>query len=125
MAISSAKELGKELLDDKDTIEIEGKLGHVVIKIKATGKIAWAICIGVIAISVAATATTIGTGGAAAPAKSGIIAVTASAAVPILGLPATMAAVSIAISGGGIAVLQKLRKYKIEYKGNIVILKKN
>ena len=67
---------------------------------------AWAVAIGAIAIAVTATLVT---GGAAAPA-SGIVGI---GAVSVLGLPAATAAVMIAISAGGVGVLNKLRKYKI------------
>lgn len=38
----------------------------------------------------------------------------APAAVTAWGVPTTAAAVAIAVAGGGVAVLEKLRKYRLE-----------
>lgn len=48
--------------------------------------------------------------------------VTAPAAVGVLGFSTTVAAISIAVAGGGVAVLNKLRKYSIvSRKGNQLV----
>ena len=54
MAIINEKDLSEALKNDKDTIEIEGDLADKVIRIKATGSVAWAIAIGSIAVGLAA-----------------------------------------------------------------------
>ena len=64
MKIRAEKELGEALKNDQDRIEIEGDLAKKVIRIKATGKIAWAIAAGAIAVAVIAVLATPATGGA-------------------------------------------------------------
>lgn len=106
MAITTEKELGDALKNNQDTIEIEGDLTTKVIRIKATGTVAWAVAIGAIGIAVAIA---LGTGGAAAPV-SGFVGI---GAVSILGVSAATSAVAIAIAAGGIGALNSLRKYKV------------
>uniref|UniRef100_UPI003F583790 hypothetical protein n=1 Tax=Vibrio cholerae TaxID=666 RepID=UPI003F583790 len=53
MTISNEADLGEALKREQDTIEIEGDLKNKVLKIKATGKVAWAVAIGAIGIAVA------------------------------------------------------------------------
>jgi hypothetical protein len=106
MAITTEQELGNALNNNQDTIEIEGDLTSKVIKIKATGKVAWAVAIGAIGIAVAIT---LGTGGTAAPA-AGVVGI---GAVSILGLSAATSAVAIAIAAGRVGALNSLRKYKV------------
>lgn len=116
MSISTEKELGEALKNNQDTIEIEGHLTTKVLKIKATGKVSWAIAIGAIGIAVAIT---LGTGGTAAPVAGAV----GIGAVSILGVSATTSAVAIAVAAGGIGALNSLRKYKIASKeGNKIKL---
>lgn len=114
------KELGKAIKAKRETIVIEGDLKNKVVKIKATGKVAWAVAIGGIAIALAIILATGGTG------ILPTLVVAAPTTVSILGLPAAVTAVSIAIAGGGVAVLNKLRKYKIiENNRERLVLRRN
>jgi len=106
MAIRTEKELGVALKDNQETIEIEGDLKNKVIRIKATGKIAWAVAISAIAVAVVIA---LGSGGTATPA-SGVIGI---GAVSVLGLPAAISAVAIAVAAGSVGALNSLRRYKI------------
>jgi len=118
MPIRTEEELADAINNGEDTIEIEGDLKDKTLKIKATGKVAWVIAIGAIGIAVTILITTGGTG---APV-SGIIGV---GAVTVLGLPAAISAVAIAVAAGGVGVLNKLRSYKIiENDENKLVLKK-
>jgi len=118
MVIKTEKELAEAIKNEEEFIEIEGDLRNKVFKIKATGKVAWIVAIGAIAV---ALPIAILTGGVATPAS----AVVGIGAVSVLGLPAAMAAVMIAVSAGGVGVLNKLRSYKIaDNSGNILKLKK-
>lgn len=118
MAIDNEKDLGKALKEKQETIEIEGNLKDKVLKIKATGKVAWAIAIGAIAIAVALI---ISSGGTAAPV-SGLVGI---GAVSVLGTPAALSAVSIAAAAGGVGALNSLRNYKVtSNSGNKLILKR-
>ncbi|HOU00763.1 MAG TPA: hypothetical protein PLE00_08805 [Anaerolineaceae bacterium] len=103
--INSEKELGNALKDEKDTIIIEGDLVKKVVRIRATGKVAWAIAAGAIAVAIIIVIRTGGTGTPGAALIGG-------AAVGILGLPAALAAISIGVAAGGVAALNKLRQYK-------------
>jgi len=118
MRVKTEEELAEAIENEEETIEIEGDLKEKVIKIKATGKVAWIIALGAIGVAVTVV---IASGGSLAPA-SGIIGV---AAISILGLPVAISAVSIAVAAGGVAVLNKLRKYKIvKNDDEVLILKK-
>ena len=118
MRVKTEEELAKAIKNGEDTIEIEGNLRKTVLKIKATGKVAWLIAIAAIGIAVGIF---IATGGTGAPASSFI----GGGAISVLGLPAAISAVSIAIAAGSVGVLNKLRDYKIiENNDDVLILKK-
>ena len=120
--VTNEKELGKALKEKQDTIEIEGDLAKKVVRIKATGKIAWAVAIGAIAVAVIAALTAPASGGAHGFIGIGV---TAPVAAGILGVSATTAAISIAVAAGGIGALKALRSYKLEKLGdNHIILRK-
>ena len=119
MAITNEKELGEAIKNEQDTIEIEGNLVTKVIKIKATGKVAWVIALGAISVAVLVT---VGSGGTAAPA-AGVVGIGAAS---ILGLPAAISAVAIAIAAVGVGVLNSLRKYKVvSNSGGKLVLSRN
>lgn len=122
MAVTTEKELAKQLEANAERIEIEGNLGNKIIRIKATGKVAWAIAFGAIAVAVAGVIAAPATGGASGTASL----FAAPAAIGILGSSATLAAISIAVAAGGIGALKKLRKYRIVEKspGWVVIASK-
>ncbi|MDC5842514.1 hypothetical protein OPW33_24615 [Vibrio europaeus] len=119
MTISNEADLGEALKSEQDTIEIEGDLKNKVLKIKATGKVAWAVAIGAIGIAVTML---IATGGTGAPA-SGII---GGGAVAVLGLPTAISAISIAVAAGGVGALNSLRSYEIadQSNGRLVLKRK-
>jgi len=120
--ISSEKELGEALKTQQDTIEIEGDLAKKVIRIKATGAVAWGVAIGAIAVAVVAILTSPATGGAHGVICAGL---TAPVAVGILGGGAATAAIAVAVAAGGIGALNRLRSYKMEKLGpDHIILKK-
>lgn len=119
MAITNEKELGQALKNEQDTIEIEGSMVTKVVKIKATGKVAWAIAFGAIGVAVLIT---MGSGGTAAPAGGAV----GIAAVSVLGLPVAISAVSIAVAAGSVGALNSLRKYKIiSNNGGKLVLSRN
>lgn len=94
------------LKGNQDTIEIEGDLRNKVLKIKATGTVAWTVAIGAIGIAVALLLTT---GGTAAPV-SGVVGI---GAISVLGVSTATSAVAIAVAAGGIGALNSLRRYKV------------
>ena len=121
MKIRTEKELGEALKKGQEQIEIEGDLAKKVIKIKATGYVAWAVAIGAIAISVVALIVTPSTIGASNVAHF----VTAPAAVGILGFSATSSAIAIAVATGGIGALKNSRRYSLKknFDGSITLIK--
>ena len=112
--MTTERELGEALKKDQDTIEIEGDLAKKTIKIKATGKVTWGVCIACIAVAVTMSVVTIGSGGTATPLTGPSVALSLGAAATTLGMPAAITATGIAIAGGGVIALKKLRKYKLE-----------
>ena len=130
--VYSEEELGKAIEDDSMEIIIENPiLGKVVVKIKKAGKAKWVVAIGAIAVALTAVvlmAPAVGTG-PAAPVAEACLAVTAgttaSAAVAILGLTATIAAIKICLRSKSTKVLTKLRNNYVisENKNGIVVLK--
>lgn len=126
MAITDAKDLGRAIKNGQDEIVIEGNLAKKTIKIKATGKVAWAIAIGGITTAVIAGIATAGTAGTAAPATLPAVAAGFSMAAPAVGgISVASSAVNIAIAAGGVGALNKLRKYEIvEKSDNRVVLRR-
>jgi len=124
--VNVARELGKVIKENRDTIEIEGKLGPVVIRIKAVGNVAWGMAIGAIAVALVAAISIPASGGASTPLAVAGEAIAAPVALSVLGIQATTAAIAIAVAGGGIGVLSLLRKYRIVEKSNnrVVLLRK-
>lgn len=108
--VTTEEELANAIKNDEDTIEIEGNLANKTIKIKATGKVAWAIAIAAIAIAVASILLIPASAGTSSVASGAVI----SGAASILGGKVTLSAIAIAIAGGGVGILNKLRKYRIE-----------
>src|SRR5512133_2681636 len=109
VAISDAKKLGEALRNDEDSIIIEGSLAQKVLRIKATGKVAWAVAIGAIAVVIVSILAAPATGGTSVASNF----VTVPVATSILG-SATSTAITIAIVAGGVGALNKIRKYKID-----------
>lgn len=121
MVVTDAKGLGAAIKRGDNKIEIEGDFSKKVIRINATGNVAWVVAIGAIGVGVAMVI--------AAPATGGISAfagfVSAPAAVATLGAGGASAAYAIAIAAGGVGALTKLRKYKIEkISSNKILLHK-
>lgn len=110
MKVRTEKELGEALKKNQDRIEIEGDLSKKVIKIKATGKVAWAIACGAIVVAVVAVLATPATGGASNVAHLAVAPVAAAS----LGVSVTGSAIAIAVAAGGVGALNKLRGYSLE-----------
>ena len=116
--VSNEKELGEALKSNADEIIIEGDVEKKVIKIRATGKAAWAIAIGALAIAIGVA---VGTGGTGAPASALI----GTGAVGVLGVTGAASATAIAAAAGGVGALNKLRSYKqINHSDGRLVLKR-
>lgn len=104
------KELGKALKRKDSEIVIEGDLSKKVIRIKATGAVAWGVCIAAIAVAVIIILSS----PVAAPVSIPAMIPTLGTATAVLGIDATTAALGIAVAGGGVGVLNTLRDYRLE-----------
>lgn len=136
MTVTTEKELGNAIHNEVDMIEIEGDLSKKVIKIKATGKIAWTACIGSLTVAIIATVAAM-VPDPAEPVEVGVAATSYAFSAATLGT-ATSAAISTGIAGAiasgatgvalgsaAIGILNKLRQYKITEKSDTrVVLKR-
>lgn len=117
MGIQTEKELGEALKKEQDTIEIEGDLSKKVLRIKATGTVAWAVAVGAIGVAVVGLMYPVPEPTTQAATKAFAL-TAAGGSVAILGVGATVAAISIAVAAGGVGALNTLRTYKIADKSN-------
>lgn len=127
MAVKNEEDLAKEINNDKDTIEVEGDFVNKIIKIKATGPVAWVIAFGAIGIVAGAAYVTLTPSPDPATKMFAPAAGVAAggAAVAILGVSATTAAIALVRAAGSVSVLTKLRSYKIVSQSeNRVVLKR-
>lgn len=119
MVVKNEKELGKAIKNGENTIEIEvEKLGKKVIRIKATGKVAWGVCAAALAVAIASAIATAGTAGASSIATVPTALIGTGTAAATLGADVAASAVLIGAAGGGIGTLNKLRNYDLEKVGN-------
>lgn len=118
---TTEKELAAAIKSSEDEIFIEGDLKKAVFRIKATGKVAWAVCAVSLAAAIAFYIATPAATVAATPAGGGAFLVggTTMTAVAATALgSAVIPAVLIGAAAGGIGALTTLRdKYKIIEKG--------
>lgn len=121
MAITDEKELGKALQDGIDSIEIEGNLKDKVLRIKASGKVAWVIALGAIAIAViVALSNTLANIG-----ETNKVLMESPDSAPHLWLGGVWILVGIAVVAIIVAMLNKFRGYKLEKVSNTrIILRK-
>ena len=125
MTIKTEKELADALKRGDEFIEIEGNLKEKTLKIRAVGKVAWAVAIAAIGVAVYATIATVGSAGTATPVTAPVSAFTLSSAVAVLGGTTTYSALAIAVSAGGVGALTSLRNYKeISRENGKLILRK-
>ena len=121
MAITDEKELGKALQDGIDSIEIEGNLKDKVLRIKASGKVAWVIALGAIVIAVIVTlSNTLANIG-----EANKVLMESPDSAPHLWLGGVWILVGIAVVAIIVAMLNKFRGYKLEKVSNTrIILRK-
>lgn len=114
MLAKNEQELGTALKNNVDIIEVEYDLKRKVVKIIGIGNIAWMVCIAAMTVAVASIIATASTAGTTAPINAFIATPALAGTVSVLGVPTTISALSIAVAGGGVASLNKLRKYKVK-----------
>jgi len=118
---ANEEELAEHIKEGRDYIEVEADLGNKVIKIKAVGYIGWGLVAAALIVAVVFVSRS-----PATSRTSGVVGFAAAApAVATLGPAATITAVSLAVAGGGIGVLNKLRKYSLTKlpNGNVLLKK--
>ena len=108
------KELGEALKRGESTIEVEFDLQNKVLKIKALEKGAWAVCVAAIGVAVVCGVVTISTAGTATVPSAFVAAPAVVTVSSFLGMPTAISAIGIAIAGGGVGALNKLRGYRVE-----------
>ncbi len=124
--VSNAMELGQAIEREDNTIVIEGDLRKKVVRIKATGKVAWLVAGGAIAVAIVAilampAATATGPFGLVAEGVA--LGAGGAGAVGVLGIPATVAAISIGVGAKSKKAINKLRDdYDMKDSGNKLIL---
>ena len=121
--VTTEEELAKAIKDDDvDEIVIEGSLKDKIIKIRAKGKVAWAVAIGAIGLGALFIVTSPATAGAHALASLPAL----GPAIAVLGAGATISAVHIAVAAGGVTALAYLRdEMKVIDEGpDFIVLKK-
>ena len=121
--VKDEKELVQAIKNNVDYIEVECGIKDFFIKIKGTGKIAWTVCLGCLAIAAATTTYRVEKENNDAK-KIAISAISATAAAAILGPTTAATCVMMAVSAGGVDVLNKLREYRIEEQGDRLFLVK-
>ena len=119
--VKDEKELAQAIKNNVDYIEVEGGIKDFFIKVKGTGKIAWTLCIGCLAIAAATTAYMV-TKEDGDIKKTAVAAISATAG--ILGPTTAATCVMMAVAAGGVDVLNKLREYRIEEQGDRMFLVK-
>lgn len=112
--VTTEKELGEALKRGESTIEVEFDLQNKVLKIKALEKGAWAICVAAIGVAVVCGVVTISTAGTATVPSAFVAAPAVVTVSSFLGMPTAISAIGIAIAGGGVGALNKLRGYRVE-----------
>lgn len=126
--VTTEEELAKAIADNKDTIEIEGDLAQKSIKIKATGKVAWAIAIGAVTVAITAILSASLTSSKSTKTLSSEPMVMSAPPTPETLTTSTIiaiAAIIVAIIGIGVGAFNKMRKYHLEQVSeNKVILKR-
>ena len=114
------KELGEAIKEKEEAIIIEGDLKNQIIRIKATGKVAWGVCVVALGVAIAFYIATPAVTVTATPAGGGaalVGAVTATTVAATTLGSAAVVAVIIGVAAGGVGALNTLRdRYKIVEK---------
>lgn len=130
--ITNSQELGRAIKDGQEEIIIEGDLVKKIIRIKATGQVAWviafgAVCVAVVAVLAAPAGVAAGPFGIVAEgAIASIAATSAASAVAVWGLATTAVAVGVGVGARSANAVKKLKNdYVIQSKtdNRVVLIK--
>lgn len=112
--MTTEKELGEALKRGDSTIEVELDLSKKVVKIKTAERGSWALCVAAIGVAVVCGVVTISTAGTATVPSAFIATPAIATASGVLGMSTAISAIGIAMAGGGVVALNKLRGYRLE-----------
>lgn len=118
MTTNNAAELGRAIERNENSITVDGDLAKKTFKIKAVGQVAWVIAGGTIAVAIVAILA-MPAAPAAGPygliAESVALGAGGAAAASVLGVSATVAAISMGVGAKSKNVVKKLRdNYNIQ-----------
>lgn len=115
--VRTEEEYATAVNNEEDSIEVVGDLRNKILKIKATGSVAWGIAFAAIVVAVGMAMTGVGIP---------VAATSALGATAIIGTGTTTAAIAIAVAAGGTAVLTATRDdYEIvEQSSKHLVLKR-
>lgn len=116
--MTTEKELGEALKRGDSTIEVELDLARKVIKIKTVRNGMWALCVTAIGVAVVSGVVAISTAGTATVPSAFIATPAIATASGVLGMSTAISAIGIAMAGGGVVALNKLRGYRLEKVSN-------
>ncbi|MDR1770512.1 MAG: hypothetical protein LBS02_07740 [Hungatella sp.] len=110
MTANNEKELGNAIRNDENTIEVKGDLARMIVRMRSMNLVLWCICLSLLALMVTAVLAAPGTLG-----MSGAAAMLAGTPVAgMMGTTTTISSVMIAVAGGGVGALNKIRDYRME-----------
>ena len=119
--MTTLDEVVRAVDNKEDCIVIEGDRANDVYRIVVTGKVVWLVALGAILIAAGCVAATATSAGTSSPVTAPVAALTATAAIGIIGYSATTTAVGMCALAGGVAagkaILNSVRNnYKIAEK---------
>ena len=123
--VSSAPELGQAILHKEDVIIVEGDISRGVFSIVSIGPVVWTVGLSLLSVAVASSIAL--ASGVGAPAgTAGMVACTPGLIATFGSVGTAVAAIEIAVAGGGVAALTSLRKYKAEQcaDGSVMLTKR-
>lgn len=109
MKVNDEKGLGEAIRKNEKTIDIHGSIAPRIKRLHDLDKVLYCMCLMCLAVAVVALMQIPALGGGMLPLSF----VSGSPAAAILGVPTAKTTVLVAVSGGGISTLKRLRKYKL------------
>lgn len=114
MVVINEKDLGKAIKEKKKIIEIRGVLKDRVYSIKSVEKSIWNECMTQIGMAVLFLQEMTKADGITTPVSVLTGTPILEKIVAILGISNAFSSITIAMAGGGVGILNQLRKYQIE-----------
>lgn len=100
--MTTLDEVVRAVDNKEDCIVIEGDKANDVYRIVVTGKVVWLVALGAILIAAGCVAATATSAGTSSPITAPVAALTATAAIGIIGYSATTTAVGMCALAGGV-----------------------